>query len=176
MATISNKIESVFGNKRIVRFDAVFTAFATGGASLTAADIGLERIELLLIAPNGGKEFTYNYSTSKVKAFQQPAYGTPTGTFSVPAITVTAGDVTVTGGASAAVGSKLRLTTDTATGALAKAITGDLTIPQATFGIPVETAALATGPVFTGVANAQAAMTEVTGSISVTLRCFAMGL
>lgn len=179
MATISNKREFVVGDKRLVSFDVTFSTIATGGESVTAANLGLQSIDIMLIAPVSGKEFTYNASTAKIMAFQSPAYGTVSGTIDTLSgvITTTAGDITIVGGSATGPNEKLWLSTDTATGELGKEGTGALAIPQATFGIPVETAALSTGPVFTnGAAASQAALAEVTGSIAVTTRCLAIGV
>lgn len=68
--TISVQNRSVFGTKRIVVADVDFdSSYPTGGESLTAADLGLKKIDLLLASPEEGISFEYDYTNSKLLAY-----------------------------------------------------------------------------------------------------------
>ncbi len=157
--TISNRIESVFGDKRVVRLDFVLGTYASNGVGLSPADVGLTTFDIVLIAPSGGYEYSYNSSTQKVLAFRQPTL-TFSGVVSAP-VTVSMSNITVTGPA-AATGAALALTADSNAGIIGKASATTRTIPVGTFGIPVPTATMA--PVFTGSATTQAKLAEATGT------------
>jgi hypothetical protein len=65
------------GDRRYVIFDLSITTYATGGASLSAADLGLsgEIYVMPEIATGGALQpnvFTYNYTTGKVMAWKYP--------------------------------------------------------------------------------------------------------
>jgi hypothetical protein len=169
-ATITNLKERVFGNKRVCTFDVAVGLYAAGGISLVASDIGLTQLELVLVSPNSGISYTYNTSTSKIMAFRQPS-STSTGVITAP-ITVTQGDVTITGPA-AATTVLLEISTDSVTGTFMKEAATARRILAGTFGIPVPTASIA--PVFTGGTSTTAVLVEATGTLATATRCLAIG-
>lgn len=65
--TFINRVK--FGNKRVHTLDIDFdSSYPTGGESLTASDLGLHKVELLLASPKTGFSFEYDYTNSKLKA------------------------------------------------------------------------------------------------------------
>lgn len=61
--------QTVFGNKRVTVADVDFdSSYPTGGESLTAANLKLTKIELLLASPKAGFSFEYDYTNSKLLA------------------------------------------------------------------------------------------------------------
>jgi hypothetical protein len=76
---------SVFGERRIVIADIVFSGnYATGGEAITAANLGLTRIDFLTAAPvsaadagTTGTPVRYDYSTGKMQHFEGAASAAP---------------------------------------------------------------------------------------------------
>lgn len=65
--TLNNR--TTFGNKKITVADIDFdSSYPTGGESLTAAQLGMKKIELLIATPKTGFSFEYDYANSKLKA------------------------------------------------------------------------------------------------------------
>jgi hypothetical protein len=72
---------SVFGERRIVIADIVFSGnYATGGEAITAANLGLTRIDFLISAPvsaadagTTGTPVRYDHSTGKMQHFESLA-------------------------------------------------------------------------------------------------------
>lgn len=160
-ATISNLMEFGVGNKRMVRFDVDLGTYAVNGISVTPAMLGLSTIDFVIIAPSGGVEYTYNYSTQKVYALRSAGYTQGAGSIVAP-ITTAMGNVTVRGGSTT--GAALWLSTDTVTGALVKEAGGPRAIPPTTMGFPLPTATIA--PVFTGTAATQVVIPQATGDLA----------
>lgn len=160
--TITNLQENIFGDKRIAIFDIALGTYAAGGLSLVPADVGLRTFDLVLVSPAAGYSYTYDSTAKKIVAFRSPAQ-TSTGVITAP-ITVTQGDVTLTG--PAGTGAIMQLSTDTATGILSKLTATTRSIPPATFGIPVPTAVIA--PTFVGGVATTVVLPEVTGTPSLT--------
>ena len=68
--TVTIKHATVFGNKRIVVADITFdSSYPTSGEPLTATNLGLTNIELMLAAPDGGYVFEYDHTNHLLKAF-----------------------------------------------------------------------------------------------------------
>jgi len=69
---LTNTIQdrTVFGNKRLVTLDTAFdSSYPRGGESLTAADLGLDSIDMVMVAPVDGYTFEYDYTNSLLKAY-----------------------------------------------------------------------------------------------------------
>lgn len=77
---------TVFGDRRVHFFDIAFdTSYPTGGESLTAADLGLSRVDLVLCEPASAAAgatavvVKYDRTNSKLQAYgQQPTSATTT--------------------------------------------------------------------------------------------------
>lgn len=172
--TLSNKVYSSFGNMRFMVVDLVVGTYATDGVSLTAADLGLSSIDLLLCERKSGVLYAYDYTNSKIQAYRLSI--ATAGALSKPAITTTDGTMTVKGGVAGGV--ELYLDPDSNAGAMAMSgVTGPLSIPAATFGLAKVSMALATEVLFTGDANSAAALAEVADAtaLSDTVRCIVIG-
>lgn len=174
--TISNRTPSTFGNKSVMVFDMVIGTYATSGVALTAANLGMANIDLMMIERKSGYLYEYDHTNAKVIVYAQVA-STAAGTLSKPAIATTDGTITVSG--AGATGAALWLSTDTATGVLGKVAAGDRAIPAATFGITKPTMALATEIVLTGGTGVVAAalFSQVVNgtALSDTVRAIAIG-
>ena len=68
--TLTTKTNTIFGNKRIMIVTADFdSSYPTGGEGLSADNLGLAAIELVVPTPKSGYVFEYDYSNSKLKAY-----------------------------------------------------------------------------------------------------------
>ena len=68
--TITNKINGVFGNKRVTFANIAFdSSYAFGGETLVAGSLGLSAIGRVEIMPQAGLSFEYDYTNEKLKAF-----------------------------------------------------------------------------------------------------------
>jgi len=70
--TLTHSIQkrSTFGNKRVRTVDIAFdSSYPTGGESLTASDLGLSVVDLVIPSPKSGYVFEYDYTNSKIKAY-----------------------------------------------------------------------------------------------------------
>ena len=68
--TVAIQKRSVFGNKRVRVVDVDFdSSYPTGGESLTAADLGLSVVDIVIPSPKSGYVFEYDYTNSKLKAY-----------------------------------------------------------------------------------------------------------
>ncbi len=66
--TVNNQEYSVFGNKGIGMCDVDFdSSYPTGGESLTPGDVGLSKIQHIMIEGKSGYIFEYDYSNEKIK-------------------------------------------------------------------------------------------------------------
>lgn len=130
------------GNKRQTSGTGNLGVYATDGVAVSAAQLGLGRIDSLVIDPAGGYIFEYVASTGKVKAYSSAASVTPSGT-----IDGTAAKITLVGGQAAGVA--VQITPDTASAVLGKTTATDR-----------DAAAPITGLTFTG-DGASASMSEV---------------
>lgn len=163
---------SSFGNKRASSGTITFdSSYATGGESLTPANIGLGTIERITF--NHGEDgyvFKYDYTNQKVMAYRTATL-TPTGTISAPtftgsALAAHAHNILVKGSAAGGIDEPIGVEgTDT----LAKDAATDRTILGAdsatkggviaiTGGTPAGTVS---APTFTGAATTAAALAEV---------------
>jgi hypothetical protein len=170
-ATITNRQENVFGDKRVVICDVALGVYAAAGANFTPAMIGMRKFDLVLVSPAGGYSYTWNSSTQKIMAFRAPA-GTSTGVITAP-ISVTMGNITLTG--PAGTGAALFISNDTVSGTLGKEAATDRATADGGFGIPIPSAVIA--PTFVGGTSTQAVMPEVTGTptLSTTARVLVIG-
>jgi hypothetical protein len=150
--TLAGDWLSSLGNKRASNGTLTFdSSYATGGESLTPANIGLGVIDSITF--NQGEDgyvFKYIHSTQKVQVFRT-ATVTPTGS-----VAVTEGAVTVKGGGG---GEAMTLNPDSTSGVLTKAAATDRVIPRATLGFAASTAA------FTGAPTTAAALAEVGNAV-----------
>lgn len=63
---------TIVGSKRVSVYDVDFDAsYPAGGESLTAANLGLHAIDLVLASPDSGLLFQYDYANSKLLAYEQ---------------------------------------------------------------------------------------------------------
>jgi hypothetical protein len=70
--TRSGMWQGLLGDLRYARVTIAFdSSYPTGGESLTAADLGLKKIDMIQIQPQSGLVFEYDYTNSKVKAYAQ---------------------------------------------------------------------------------------------------------
>ena len=163
---------SSFGNKRASSGTITFdSSYATGGESLTPANIGLGRIERITF--NHGEDgyvFKYDYTNQKVLVYRTATL-TPAGTVAAPTFTGSAlathvHDVLVKGSAAGGIDEPIGVEgTDT----LAKDAATDRTIVGANSatkgGVVAITAGTPAGtisaPAFTGTATTAAALAEV---------------
>lgn len=110
---------SNIGNRRAVSGTITFdSSYATGGLSLTPANIGLGQIERIQFNNDSGYVCAYDYTAQKVLVYQAGA--------NLPSVKVTGGQ---------AAGPGLQITPDSAAGVLGKTTATDRTIPGATFGL-----------------------------------------
>jgi hypothetical protein len=65
------------------------SSYVTGGEPLTAANLGLNVVQSVLVEPDDGYVFKYLYSTSLLQAFRTAGF-TPAGTINTPTFTGTA--------------------------------------------------------------------------------------
>ena len=73
--SISNKKTSVFGNKRISKFDVAFGAsYPTGGEALSLSTIGLNEVDIVMISQKSGYVLEYDYTNNKVLAYRSPSH------------------------------------------------------------------------------------------------------
>lgn len=94
--SLSNKEATVVGNKRFLRFDCTFdSSYPTGGESISASDLGMSVIDILIAAPNGGLVFEYDHTNSKLKAFF-PTGGASSTSVAAPSVAVPSGATAVT--------------------------------------------------------------------------------
>lgn len=71
MALTLTQVErrTVFGDRRVHIFDVTWdSAYATGGESLTAADLGLSRVDLVLCEPTVAADGLTSYQTAYSRA------------------------------------------------------------------------------------------------------------
>ena len=111
--TVAVTRRNVAGHQNIVTGTIAFdSSYPTGGESLTAADLGLRTVDLMLFQQSDiGFTFSYDYTNSKVKVYTQGyAHGTG-GAVTVDDYPITAGpgvtsgiSVSLTTGAGAATG------------------------------------------------------------------------
>lgn len=82
MALSLSQVErsTVFGDRRVRFFTVTWdSSYATGGESLTAGDVGLQRIDFLVAEPAAASAGTsahvvkYDYTNSKLQAFETGA-------------------------------------------------------------------------------------------------------
>ena len=70
-ATISSKTSYIPGARRHVEFNfALDNSYATGGYSITAANLGLKTIKRLTAEPKSGYVFSYDYTNKKLIVYQ----------------------------------------------------------------------------------------------------------
>ena len=73
--SISNKKTSVFGNKRISKFDVAFGAsYPTGEEALSLSTIGLNEVDIVMISQKSGYVLEYDYTNNKVLAYRSAAH------------------------------------------------------------------------------------------------------
>lgn len=145
--TISNLVRHNVGDARLhvgtIAFD---DSYPTGGESLTAANVGLQKIDSIDFDATAGFVFQYDFTNSKVLVYQS-ATVTPTGTLSKPTFTVAASGAIGTG-------MEVGLSADAATATF-----------EGGTGISAERILTTTSPVgtptFTGGATTAAALAEV---------------
>ena len=66
--TIQNR--TVHGNQRVVTLDVDWdSSYPRGGESLTPADLGLDRIDLILASPKDGYTFEFDYTNNLLKSY-----------------------------------------------------------------------------------------------------------
>jgi len=80
------------GNRRVSFVTIAFdNSYATGGESLTAADMGLRVVDFISFQPQIGFVFEYDYTNSKVKVYTQGAAHAAAGAATLDDYAVTAG-------------------------------------------------------------------------------------
>lgn len=95
--TVAIKKRNTTGASRVRVVDVTLSAsYAAGGDTLTAAQLELMTVDLLIAAPNSGLTFEYDHANQKLKAFY------PTG--STVAAGTTIGDPIIKAGAVAVTG------------------------------------------------------------------------
>jgi hypothetical protein len=175
-ASIANRKEIIFGNKRIVEFDLTVGAYTGGstGVSLDPSVFGISVVDIVIIEPStDGYIYNYDYTNKSVMAYNSGGASQFTATVSAPSVTVTATGVHVSGPTGA--GIQLQLTNSTTSGKISKTAATNRTIPLNTFGIPTPTAVLATAPTFSAT-TAQAALFEVSSAtLSTAVHVLAIG-
>ena len=68
--TVTIQKRSTFGNKRVRTVDIAFdSSYPTNGEALTASDLGLSVVDLVIPSPKSGYVFEYDYANSKIKAY-----------------------------------------------------------------------------------------------------------
>lgn len=97
--TTPDKVPINTGVERFVAGTATFdSSYITGGEALTAATLGLTRLDRLVFEAKSGYQFDYDYTNQKVRVFQQSQSGTVTANpGNHTAVTAVNTDVTVTG-------------------------------------------------------------------------------
>ncbi len=172
-ATVSNIVTTVFGSKRIVKFDVALGAYTAGGISVTPASLGLRRVDIVLFEPGtDGTEYQYNYTSSVVQAYTAGGNAISNVTMSAPTITVTGAAVVVSG---AITNTPIFLSSNSNTAILTKNAATNRTIPLATLlGNAGTSGAVATGPSFL-TTTSQGALVEVSG-ISLATACHALAI
>ena len=114
--TISSVTTSVFGNKKIMKANIAFdSSYPTGGEALTPSTLGLNEVEILLVSPQAGYLFEYDYSNEKLKALTPRAAQAAVTTDKVTI--VASGAANITDGQSCTVDSTFRSAVDAAAGA-----------------------------------------------------------
>ena len=67
--TVSQKGYATWGNKKVRTMTVAFdSSYPSGGESLTKASLGLSSAEQVIILPQGGHSFVYDYTNQKIKA------------------------------------------------------------------------------------------------------------
>ena len=114
--TKSNERNSALVNKRANFMDVDFDdSYPTGGESLTPGDFGLEVIEMMIIAPQDGYVFEYDYTNEKIKAMVPIDAGSSSavaGANNTLVATTGAVEIAGTGNAFQQVGAEVTDTTD----------------------------------------------------------------
>jgi hypothetical protein len=68
--TVIDNTRTVFGNKRVVVLTTLFdSSYPRGGESLTPGDLGMDSIDMMLISPQDGYSFEYDYDNNLLKAY-----------------------------------------------------------------------------------------------------------
>ena len=102
--TVRTQKTSVFGNTRVSFADVTFdSAYATGGESLTAADLGYPSglvVQFLAAESARGLLFEYDHSTSRLKA-SYPSGGTAPAALATPSVRIPAGGTPMTASSAA---------------------------------------------------------------------------
>lgn len=87
---------SVFGNRRVTVADVDFdSSYPTGGESLTATNLGMSVLDLVLVSNKGGLIFEYDYTNSKLLA-KHPTGGAASTGLAAPTVAVPSGATAVT--------------------------------------------------------------------------------
>jgi hypothetical protein len=123
--TLADDFLVSMGSRMMTRGTGNLGTYATNGVAIAASDVGLGRVDDIMIDPAGGYVFEYVKSTGKVKAYQSAGAG-------VTAVNVKGSQVA---------GPALQVLPDSNAGVLGKTTAGDLVIPAATFGLTVTAAA-----------------------------------
>lgn len=76
-----------------IAFDS---SYATGGMALSAANLEMSSVNLLIAAPAGGLMFEYDHTNSKLKAIYPTGGSATPATVVAPAVTVPTGATAVT--------------------------------------------------------------------------------
>lgn len=99
--TASLKQRSVFGDKQVRFVDVTFdSSYPTGGETLAASLVDLNKIEFVLAAPAAGLVFEYDHANDKLKAIF-PSGGVDAAPTSLSAPTITGTGTAVTGATAA---------------------------------------------------------------------------
>ena len=94
--TITNKDETVMGNKKVVRADIQFdSSYPANGEPLTPGELSMGSFDIVLIAPSGGMLFAFIHASNLVKAWF-PSGGAATTTLADPSVAVASGGTAVT--------------------------------------------------------------------------------
>jgi len=68
--TVIDNTRTVFGNKRVVVLTTAFdSSYPRGGESLTPSDLGMDSIDMMLISPQDGYSFEFDYDNNLLKAY-----------------------------------------------------------------------------------------------------------
>lgn len=91
--TVAVTRRNVAGHQNIVTGTIAFdSSYPTGGESLTAADLGLRTVDLMLFQQSAiGLTYSYDYTNSKVLAYAQGALVGAAGTQTLDDFPITAG-------------------------------------------------------------------------------------
>lgn len=170
-ATIAGKKQTILGNKRITIFTVALDTYATNGVSVTPANLGMDGIDIMFIAPStDGIEYEFDYDNNKIKAYRGGGYAASM-VLENTDITVSGGDMNING--ETATGVALQVSTATATGVLGKLTATDREIALATFGLDAPSAAFTTGPTL---GTAQNVLVEVTNGVSLATAAYAIAI